>query len=142
MSRATKRRQIAAGGFTLVELLIVSLILGILAAIVIFAVRSVSDRGNESACATDAHTLDDAEEAHLAQSGAYTDEPGLVADRFLRQQSELYDIDYDAAAPQEYLLVVKDPSCGQVGTAPAKCKPGVTPVTNRQGHLTCRPASP
>ena len=37
-------------GFTLVELLIVIVILGILATIVVFAVRGITDQGQESAC--------------------------------------------------------------------------------------------
>ena len=38
-------------GFTLVELLIVIVILGILATIVVFAVRGITDKGQKSACA-------------------------------------------------------------------------------------------
>ena len=38
-------------GFTLVELLIVIVILGILATITVFAVRGITDQGQTSACA-------------------------------------------------------------------------------------------
>ena len=40
-------------GFTLVELLIVVVILGILATVTVFAVRGITDKGQESACDTD-----------------------------------------------------------------------------------------
>ncbi len=38
-------------GFTLVELLIVIVILGILATVTVFAVRGITDQGQDSACA-------------------------------------------------------------------------------------------
>jgi prepilin-type N-terminal cleavage/methylation domain-containing protein len=37
-------------GFTLVELLIVIVILGILATVTVFAVRGITDKGQENAC--------------------------------------------------------------------------------------------
>ena len=37
-------------GFTLIELLLVIIILGVLAAVVVFSVQGISDRGNASAC--------------------------------------------------------------------------------------------
>ncbi|MEY2958304.1 MAG: hypothetical protein RLZZ01_872 [Actinomycetota bacterium] len=62
-------------GFTLIELLIVIVILGILAAVVVFAVGGITDRGNDSACAADKKTLEVAVEAYYAQASAY---PGSV----------------------------------------------------------------
>ena len=56
-------------GFTLVELLIVIVILGILATITVFAVRGITDQGQESACNADQKTLQTAVEAYYAQYG-------------------------------------------------------------------------
>src|ERR1051326_3804287 len=56
------------GGFTLIELLIVIVILGILAAIVVFAVSGISDRGKLSACKADKESVTVASEAYLAQN--------------------------------------------------------------------------
>jgi prepilin-type N-terminal cleavage/methylation domain-containing protein len=56
-------------GFTLVELLIVIVILGILATVTVFAVRGITDKGQESACNADAKTLAVATEAYFAQYG-------------------------------------------------------------------------
>ena len=64
-------------GFTLIELLIVIVILGILAAVVVFAVGGITDRGNDSACAADRKTLEVAVEAYYAQTRSY---PGNVND--------------------------------------------------------------
>jgi prepilin-type N-terminal cleavage/methylation domain-containing protein len=70
-------------GFTLIELLVVITILGVLAAIVVFAVNGIGDKGRTNAVAEDARTLRTAEEAYCAQHGKYTDKPGLVAAKLL-----------------------------------------------------------
>jgi len=54
-------------GFTIVEILVVIVILGILSAAVVFTVRGVTDRGEQSACAGDARTLTTAADAYMAQ---------------------------------------------------------------------------
>jgi general secretion pathway protein G len=82
-------------GFTLIELLIVIVILGILATIVVFAVRGVTDRGQESACEADRQTLEVAVEAYFAQYGTAAGSPSeanLVTAGFLRSESDLYNV--------------------------------------------------
>lgn len=59
-------------GFTLVELLIVIVILGILATVTVFAVRGITDKGQTSACQADKKTLETATEAYFAQNGGTT----------------------------------------------------------------------
>jgi prepilin-type N-terminal cleavage/methylation domain-containing protein len=56
-------------GFTLVELLIVIVILGILATIVVFAVRGITDQGQASSCKATAKTYEVAIEAYYARYG-------------------------------------------------------------------------
>lgn len=56
-------------GFTLVELLIVIVILGILATVTVFAVRGITDQGKTSTCQADSKTLQTAYEAYVAQYG-------------------------------------------------------------------------
>lgn len=58
-------------GFTLIELLIVIVILGILAAIVIFAVGSATSESKASACKADKKTVSVAAEAYKARKGVY-----------------------------------------------------------------------
>jgi prepilin-type N-terminal cleavage/methylation domain-containing protein len=87
-------------GFTLVELLIVIVILGILAGVTVFAVRGINDRGTTSACQADKKTLETATEAYFAQNGGATI-PGaddaarmttLVNANFLRSPSTKYTV--------------------------------------------------
>ncbi len=80
-------------GFTLVELLIVIVILGILATVTVFAVRGITDQGQTSACAADKKTLEVAVEAWYAQNGTLTTitEAALVPG-LLRAQSTTYDV--------------------------------------------------
>jgi general secretion pathway protein G len=59
-------------GFTLIELLIVIVILGILAAIVVFAVGNTGKNSASAACKSDAKSVETALEAYKAQNnGAY-----------------------------------------------------------------------
>jgi len=84
-------------GFTLVELLIVIVILGILATVTVFAVRGIADKGQESACAADQKVLEVAVETYYANGGApgSATEAGLVSDGLLRGQSSTFNVDTD-----------------------------------------------
>jgi len=56
-------------GFTLVELLIVIVILGILAAVTVFAVRGITDKSQSNSCATEKRAIETATEAYFADKG-------------------------------------------------------------------------
>ena len=58
-------------GFTLIELLIVVVILGILAAIVVFAVVGVTGSSAQGACRSDWKTVESAVGAYKAQMGSF-----------------------------------------------------------------------
>jgi general secretion pathway protein G len=83
-------------GFTLVELLVVITILGILAAVVVFAVNGISDNGQVSACKADKQTLTTAIEAYRAKNGvsATPTEAQLKSGGLLADVSTYYDISW------------------------------------------------
>ena len=73
LERLRQRRDdgVGEGGFTLIELLIVIVILGILAAIVVFAVQNLSSSSATASCGTDLKTVETALEAFKTQEGSY-----------------------------------------------------------------------
>jgi prepilin-type N-terminal cleavage/methylation domain-containing protein len=96
-----ERRRASEKGFTLIELLVVIVILGILAAVVVFAVGGLTDKGETSSCKIDTRTIKTAEEAYFAGSatatpplgdGTYTDMPGLVAAKLLESPSTYHTL--------------------------------------------------
>ena len=92
--RAAQRRK-SDEGFTLIELLVVIVILAILAAIVVFAVGGVTNRGQNSACSSDAATLRTAEEAFYANAQSPGPLYGQMSDlvpQYLAQPSTLHVI--------------------------------------------------
>ena len=88
----SKDQNIIERGFTLVELLIVIVILGILAGIVVFAVGNLTSNAQKNSCATEKSTIITADEAYKAQTGSYTDASGLVASGLLKSMPSYYTI--------------------------------------------------
>ena len=89
------------------------IILAVLAAVVVFAVGGITDRGQESACDADFKTLEVAYEAYIAQFGssATPTETQLVNGDFLRQSSNLMNITSGGE------VVIEDADCGTVNAA-------------------------
>ncbi len=86
-------------GFTLVELLVVVVIMGVLATVSVLGVRGLTDRGQESACESDRRVIEVAIETwfadeSLATSGTLT-EAALVDAQLLRDESTLFDVQTD-----------------------------------------------
>jgi general secretion pathway protein G len=80
-------------GFTLVELLIVIVILGILATVTVFAVTGITNKGKTSACQSDLKVIQTAEEAYNANTGNYTaDQNVLKTAGLIHETSPNFDI--------------------------------------------------
>jgi len=99
-------------GFTLVELLVVIVILGILAAIVVFSVRGITDKGNTAACNTDLNMLITAEEANYAKLNTWVDMATLKTNGFIARVSTYYSV--APVVNGTYLITRIDPSCPAV----------------------------
>lgn len=72
-----------ARGFTLVEVLIVIVVIGILATVTVMAVRGTTDRASENACVNERKSIQTAHEAYLVKEKASAvPATGSGADRF------------------------------------------------------------
>jgi general secretion pathway protein G len=103
-------------GFTLIELLIVIVILGILAAIVVFSVQGITDKGDSAACSSDVTEVDTAVEAAYAQLGHYPESAADVTPFFHggTLPTKYFTLGYDASGKTA-------PTFTAVGTTPTGC---------------------
>lgn len=108
----TVQRDGIDGGFTLVELLVVVVIMGVLATVSVLGVRGLTDRGQASACESDRRVVEVAVETWfadetLATSGPLT-EAALVDAQLLRDESSLHNVLTDGS-----VVVVANGACDQ-----------------------------
>ena len=71
-------------GFTLVELLIVIVILGILAAVTVFAVRGITTKSQTNSCAVEKRAIETATEAYFVDTGADAATMAVLVGTYLR----------------------------------------------------------
>lgn len=99
IGRISQRRQQGQGGFTLIELLVVIVILGILAAVVVFATQGTGDRGEAAAIKADKETIRTAQEAFCAKNGRYGSAEDLVNGQFLSDFPTLHQVSPTPGGP-------------------------------------------
>jgi general secretion pathway protein G len=105
LQRSLARKRSGEGGFTLVELLDVIVILGILAAIVVFAVGGINDKGEDAADKTTCSVLQTAEEAFYASkdagNGSYAIDGAKTAQQQMKEAGFLHSANdkYTISAP-------------------------------------------
>jgi type II secretion system protein G len=87
-------------GFTLIELLIVIVILGILAAVVVFAVGGITDRGKSAACKAEVSTVQTALESYYAKNGSYPATLDALTPGFLNSTVASTDVTWTSGTGQ------------------------------------------
>ncbi len=96
-------------GFSLIELLLVIVVLGILATVVVVSVGGFTSEAQDTGCKSDSHILVTAVEAYFAQRHTQTIlgdgspdsyEKTLATEGFLRAPSTLHDLDASGALKQ------------------------------------------
>jgi general secretion pathway protein G len=89
-------------GFTLVELLIVIVILGILATVTVFAVRGITNKANTNSCNAEQRTIETAIEAFYADNNGEPTGLGDLIPEYLKQNPFVDNLvgTGTAAAPQ------------------------------------------
>ena len=89
------QKNIIEKGFTLIELLVVIIILGILAAVVIFAIGNTKDNANKAACKTELSTIETAIAAYNTDE-ANTTQPSTAqligSAGYLKSTPKLYSV--------------------------------------------------
>lgn len=106
-----EQKNLLQKGFTLVELLVVIVILGILAAVVVFAVGGSTDKAQTSSCKAEESALASAVEAYRASVSSYPatiDDLTIGSNKFLRSAPSWYTL--DVAADGTLALGANQPS--------------------------------
>lgn len=94
-------------GFTLVELLIVIVILGILATVTVFAVRGITDKGQENSCAVEYRAIDTAFEGFYAATGAdATSWNDMVPEYLKTNPSDRWNVTFDTTGATPPVIAV------------------------------------
>ena len=106
-------------GFTLVELLIVIVILGILATVTVFAVRGITNSGKESACASDKKVLETAAESYMAQEGTYPADIATLESEHPGAPARV-NVVQDVARPRDYPVLLRGEASNKGDVVPRR----------------------
>jgi general secretion pathway protein G len=118
-------------GFTLMELLIVVVVLGVLAGIVVFALSSVTAQAAVAACNTDASSVETAANAYTAKVGTPPTDISQLKGAYLRSlpSSQDYTISIDSATGKVLIAAPSSVTAVPYGTANACSNAGSSSPT-------------
>lgn len=116
--QARKADENDESGFTLIELLIVIVVLGILAAVVVFALGSVTGQSAVSACNADAKTVETAVAAYNANNGTPLAAGAAGQTALLGSANGGPYLQSWPSNPTHYVVTLDATTAGQVDVAP------------------------
>jgi general secretion pathway protein G len=106
-------------GFTLVELLIVIVILGILATVTVFAVRGITQNASENSCDVEKRTIETAIEAFYADNNVppanSADDPSgwtQLSPNYIKEDIASISADWEFTSGSESVEAVVSPVAG------------------------------
>ena len=114
MTKYFKRPQNGEAGFTLVELLVVIVIMGVLAGVVVFAVGGVTGTSQQGACKADTSSINTAEEVYNATNttNGYGSMANLTSAGLLKSASTLHTVTTAVGTPSaSYTLAPIGTTC-------------------------------
>ena len=117
-------------GYTIFEIIVVIIILGIVAAVVVFAVRRMDESAQREACTADRKTVEKAVQSWLSLNPGQhaVTEADLVDGQFLEQESELHDVvDASSVVPVGQCV---EGSLVAAGTSSPSSAPSATTITS------------
>lgn len=109
MKRFRTAQRMQDDGFTLAELMVVVLIIGILALAAVASYRSITARAAEAACLSNQRTLYSAMEVYRAETGDFPNTTSLV---FLKQYASTWE--FISVCPLDKAPLTFDPALGTV----------------------------
>jgi prepilin-type N-terminal cleavage/methylation domain-containing protein len=122
------------GGFTLVELLIVIVVLGVLSGIVLFGLGRFRSDANAAACQADVSAVTAAADAYQAVTGNYPREmPDLTVGQYLMSAPGSGSYTFDATSRS----VVRSPACADLSSTAVAT---VQPTPGSSGSATPTPS--
>ncbi|HVA07156.1 MAG TPA: type II secretion system protein [Acidimicrobiales bacterium] len=134
-----QRREGEISGFTLIELLIVIVVLGILAAVVIFALGGITGKSQLAACQADGATVSTAMSAFVAQNPGTT----ITTNGLIQTDTRTggpYIQSWPSATSYKFTLLASGTASGGMVLQVAGLKPANGPI-NYVGPASCGPAA-
>ncbi len=128
-------------GFTLIELLIVIVVLGVLAATVVFALSGVTSQSAKAACQSDAKTYELAVQAYEDAKGNVNNAPPTSTNELTGTSGTTYGVFLHTGADNSQYVVALAGDGGTVKNLGTGTIPAVNVTTEKAGTVNVGPSN-